>query len=130
MRRSSSGTRARGAAGEAGTDEKGRRMRRSDELEPDDRDRRIDGAQPPEPTRAGIRLRYVVIVLFAIVLIAFAIANFRPVRVSFLLFETRARLVTVIVVAAALGFVIGYFTGRPTRLQRRWLRKREEDQTG
>jgi uncharacterized integral membrane protein len=73
----------------------------------------------------------VVVVLFAIVLIAFAIANFVPVRVSFLLYETRARLVTVIVVAAALGFVIGYFTGRPTRLQRKWLRRREEeDHTG
>ena len=106
-------------------------MRGSDELEPDDRDRRIDGAQPPEPKRAGIRTRHVVIVLFAIVLIAFAIANFVPVRVSFLLYETRARVVTVIVVAAALGFVIGYFTGRPTRLQRRWLRRREEeDHTG
>jgi uncharacterized integral membrane protein len=106
-------------------------MRRSDELEPDDRDRRIDAAQPPEPKRAGIRPRHVIIVLFAIVLIAFAIANFRPVRVSFLLYETRARLVTVIVVAAALGFVIGYFTGRPTRLQRKWLRRREEeDHTG
>ena len=106
-------------------------MRGSDELEPDDRDRRIDGAQPPEPKRAGIRPRHVIIVLFAIVLIAFAIANFRPVRVSFLLYETRARLVTVIVVAAALGFVIGYFTGRPTRLQRKWLRRREEeDHTG
>lgn len=102
-------------------------MRRSDELEPDDRDRRIDGAQSPEPKLAGIRPRHVVIVLFAIVLIAFAIANFVPVRVSFLLYETRARLVTVIVVAAALGFVIGYFTGRPTRLQRRWLRRREEE---
>ena len=106
-------------------------MRGSDELEPDDRDRRIDGAQPPEPKRAGIRTRHVVIVLFAIVLIAFAIANFVPVRVSFLLYETRARLVTVIVVAAALGFVIGYFIGRPTRLQRKWLRRREEeDHTG
>ena len=102
-------------------------MRRSDELEPDDRDRRIDGVQSPEPKRAGIRPRHVVIVLFAIVLIAFAIANFVPVRVSFLLYETRARLVTVIVVAAALGFVIGYFTGRPTRLQRKWLRRRDEE---
>jgi uncharacterized integral membrane protein len=102
-------------------------MRRRDELEPDDRDRRSERAEPAEPPRAGIKPRHVIIVLFAIVLIAFAIANFRPVRVSFLLFETRARLVTVIVVAAALGFVIGYFTGRPTRLQRRWLRRREED---
>ena len=104
-------------------------MRRSDELEPDDRDRRIDGAQPPEPRRAGIRPRHVVIVLFAVVLIAFAIANFVPVRVSFLLSETRARLLAVLVVAAGLGFVIGYFIGRPTRLQRRWLRRREEDLT-
>jgi uncharacterized integral membrane protein len=104
-------------------------MRRSDELEPDDRDRRTDGAQPPEPPRAGIRPRHVIIVLFAIVLIAFAIVNFRSVEVSFLLFETRARLVTVIVVAAGLGFVIGYFTGRPRRLQRRWLRQREEGLT-
>jgi uncharacterized integral membrane protein len=102
-------------------------MRRRDELEPDDRDRRSERAEPAEPPRAGIKPRHVIVVLFAIVLIAFAIANFRPVRVSFLLFETRARLVTVIVVAAALGFVIGYFTGRPTRLQRRWLRRREED---
>ena len=102
-------------------------MRRNDELEPDDRDRSIERAQPPEPKRAGIRPRHVIIVLFAIVLIAFAIANFTYVEVSFLLFETRARLFTVIVVAAGLGFVIGYFTGRPTRLQRRWLRRREEE---
>jgi uncharacterized integral membrane protein len=101
-------------------------MRRSDELGPDDPDRRIERPQPPEPPRAGIRPRHVVIVLFAIVLTAFAIANFRYVEVSFLLFETRARLVTVIVVAAGLGFVIGYFAGRPTRVQRKWLRRREE----
>jgi uncharacterized integral membrane protein len=102
-------------------------MRRSDELEADDRDRRISGAQPPEAKRAGIRPRHGVRVLLAIVLCACALANCVPVRVSFLLYETRARLVTVIVVAAALGFVIGYFTGRPTRLQRKWLRRRDEE---
>jgi uncharacterized integral membrane protein len=108
-------------------------MRRGDDLEPEDRERQPEREERPEreeptaPPRAGIRPRHVIIVLFAIVLIAFAIANFRYVEVSFLVFETRARLVTVIAVAAALGFVIGYFTGRPTRLQRRWLRRREED---
>jgi uncharacterized integral membrane protein len=102
-------------------------MRRSDDLEPDDRDRRVERAEPPEPPRGGLRPRHIIIVLFAILLIAFAIANFKYVEVSFLLFETRARLVTVIAVAAALGFVIGYFTGRPTRLQRRWLRRRDEE---
>lgn len=102
-------------------------MRRGDDLEPEDRERDFEGREPAAPPPAGIKPRHVVIALFAIVLAAFAIANFKPVDVNFLLFETRARLVTVIAVAAALGFVIGYFTGRPGRLQRRWIRKREED---
>jgi uncharacterized integral membrane protein len=113
-------------------------MRRDDDLEPDDPDRRLDRGdehdrdgrdrrEPPAPPRSGITLRQVVIALLAIVLIAFAIANFRRVRVSFLLFTTDARLVTVIVVAAALGFVIGYFVGRPSREQRKWLRTREAE---
>jgi uncharacterized integral membrane protein len=102
-------------------------MRRGDDLEPGDRERDFEGRESLAPPSAGIKPRHVVIVLFAIVLLAFAIANFDYVDVSFLLFETRARLVTVIAVAAALGFVIGYFTGRPGRLQRRWIRKREDD---
>ena len=32
-----------------------------------------------------------------------------------------------IVVAAGLGFVIGYFVGRPGRLQRRYLKERERE---
>ena len=55
-------------------------------------------------------------------LIVFAALNFRPVRVHFILFESRARVVTVIIVAAALGFVVGYFVGRPSREDRRRLR--------
>ena len=55
---------------------------------------------------------------------AFAIANFDPVEVNFLLFQTRARLITVVAVAGALGLVIGYLMGRPTREERRFLRKR------
>lgn len=102
-------------------------MRRGDDLEPDDRDRNLEGQEAPAPPRSGITPRQVVIALLAIALVAFAIANFRRVRVSFLLFTTQARVVTVIAVAAALGFVIGYFVGRPTREQRRWLRKREDD---
>lgn len=102
-------------------------MRREDDLGPEDPDGDLDPQKPPPPPRSGISPRQVIIVLFAIVLIAFAIANFEYVNVSFLLFESRARLVTVIVVAAALGFVIGYFVGRPTREQRKWLRKRRDD---
>ncbi len=106
-------------------------MRREDDLGPEDperdpeRDR--EPRKPPPPPRSGVSPRQVIIVLFAIVLIAFAIANFDPVDVSFLLFESRARLVTVIVVAAALGFVIGYFVGRPPRELRKRLRKWRDD---
>lgn len=102
-------------------------MRRGDDLEPEDRERNFEGREPPAPPRSGISPRQVIIALFAIVLVAFAIANFNQVPVSFLLFETRARVVTVIAVAAALGFVIGYFTGRPNREQRKWLRRREDE---
>jgi macrolide transport system ATP-binding/permease protein len=46
--------------------------------------------------------------------------------VNFLVFETRARVVTVIVVAGVLGFVTGYFVGRPSREDRKRLRSPKE----
>ena len=83
--------------------------------------------EPVPPPRSGISFRQVLIAIVAVILIAFAIANFDSVRVNFLLFDTRARMVTVIVVAAGLGFVIGYFVGRPGRLQRKYLKQRDDD---
>ena len=83
-------------------------------------------SEPVQVPSAGITAKQVMIAILAVVLIGFAIANFRQVRVNFLLFDTDARLVTVIVVAAALGFVIGYFVGRPNRMQRRHLREWDE----
>jgi uncharacterized integral membrane protein len=83
--------------------------------------------EPSPPPRSGISFRQVVIAIVAVILIAFGIANFDTVRVNFLLFDTQARLVTVIVVAAGLGFVIGYFVGRPGRLQRKYLKQRDDD---
>ena len=82
---------------------------------------------PSPPPRSGISFRQVVIAIVAVVLIAFGIANFDTVRVNFLLFDSQARLVTVIVVAAGLGFVIGYFVGRPGRLQRKYLKQLDDD---
>ena len=83
-------------------------------------------SEPIEASSSGITATRVIIAVLAIVLIAFAIANFRQVRVNFLLFDTDARLFTVIVVTAALGFAIGYFVGRPSRLQRRRLKEWDE----
>lgn len=84
-------------------------------------------SEPLPPPRSGISFRQVVIAILAVILIAFGIANFKKVDVNFLLFDAQARLVTVIVVAAGLGFVIGYFVGRPGRLQRKYLKERERD---
>jgi uncharacterized integral membrane protein len=86
-----------------------------------------DRSEPVPPPRSGISFRQVLIAIVAVILIAFAIANFNSVKVNFLLFDTRARMVTVIVVAAGLGFVIGYFVGRPGRLQRKYLKQRDDD---
>ena len=86
------------------------------------------GRSGPSPLpRSGISFRQVVIAIVAVVLIAFGIANFDTVRVNFLLFDSQARLVTVIVVSAGLGFVIGYFVGRPGRLQRKYLKQLDDD---
>jgi len=84
-------------------------------------------SEPVPPPRSGISFRQVLIAIVAVMLIAFATANFNSVKVNFLLFDTRARMVTVIVVAAGLGFVIGYFVGRPGRLQRKYLKQRDDD---
>jgi len=102
-------------------------MRRGGDLGPEGPDRdRTDPSVRIE--RSGVTARQVLIAILAILLLAFAVANFRPVRVSFLLFTSEARVVTVIAVAGALGFVIGYFVGRPTREQRKALRRREEEE--
>jgi uncharacterized integral membrane protein len=82
-------------------------------------------SEPLEPARSGITPRQIVIGIVAIILIAFAVVNFESVPVDFLLFDTDARLVTVILVSAGLGFVIGYFVGRPSREERRVLRRHE-----
>jgi ABC-type anion transport system duplicated permease subunit len=44
------------------------------------------------------------------------------VDVNFLFFTARARVVTVIVLSAILGFAIGYYVGRPGRADRKLLR--------
>jgi uncharacterized integral membrane protein len=93
--------------------------------EPSREERRGDGDGGGTWTvrRSGPNPRIVAAVLVVLVLVVFASLNFRPVRVNFLAFTTRARVVTVILVAAALGFVVGWFVGRPARDERRHLRE-------
>ena len=72
--------------------------------------------------RRGVSVAQISAVIAVILLIIFAIANSRQVEVNFLFFTARARVVTVIVLSAILGFVIGYYVGRPGRADRKLLR--------
>jgi len=72
--------------------------------------------------RRGVSVAQALAVIAVILLVIFAIANSRRVDVNFLFFTARARVVTVIVLSAILGFVIGYYVGRPGRADRRLLR--------
>ncbi len=101
-------------------------MRRGDDLGSEGH-RDPDGPIPEAPTRSGLTPKQVLIGVLAVLLVAFAALNFKPVRVNFLVFQTQARVVTVIAVAGILGFVIGYFVGRPGREERRRLRKPDGD---
>jgi uncharacterized integral membrane protein len=83
---------------------------------------REPGALPAPRTAATAKL--VLAVLVALLLLIFAAVNFKPVEVNFLLFTTRARVVTVIAVSALLGFLAGWLVGRSGRAGRETLRRR------
>jgi uncharacterized integral membrane protein len=87
-----------------------------------------DGRPGPEKggRRRGISVAQVLAVIAVILLIVFSIANSRRVDVNFLFFTARARVVTVIVLSAILGFFIGYYVGRPGRADRKLLRELRE----
>ncbi|GIU98537.1 MAG: hypothetical protein KatS3mg014_0153 [Actinomycetota bacterium] len=86
---------------------------------------RAEGGRDRRSAARGAKL--VAAALAAGVLVAFAAANFRPVEVNFLLFTSRARVVTVIAVSALLGFLVGWLAGRPSRAERRALRRALEE---
>ena len=81
----------------------------------------LERSAAPQP-ESGIRPKQVIIGAAVLILVLFAAVNFGRVKVNFLVFSTQARVVTVIVVSALLGFVAGYFSGRPSREDRKRLR--------
>jgi len=87
-------------------------MRRSDDS--DDL-----GKEPGELPRAGIRPRWIVAGIVAIVLLIFALQNSDRVDVDFLVFDAQVRVIVVILISAALGFIVGWFVGRPSRAERK-----------
>jgi uncharacterized integral membrane protein len=102
-------------------------MRKDDSFDERSKDD-LEGSAAPRP-RSGVRPRQVIIAAAGLILVLFAAVNFGKVKVNFLVFSTQARVVTVIVVSALLGFVAGYFAGRPSREDRKQLRHvRDRDQ--
>ena len=76
----------------------------------------------PEPERSGPSTRWIIVIVAAVLLVIFALQIAARVDVDFFVFDTEARVVTVIVVAAILGFLIGYFVGRPSTVERKAMR--------
>ena len=99
-------------------------MRKDDDF--DERPRgELERSATPQP-ESGIRPKQVIIGAAVLILVLFAAVNFGRVKVNFLVFSTQARVVTVIVVSALLGFVAGYFSGRPSREDRKRLRRQRD----
>lgn len=82
-----------------------------------------DGRGEPPVERSGLSPKWIAIIVAAVLLLIFAIQNSERVDVDFLVIDTQARVVTVIVIAALLGFVIGYLVGRPSKVERRAIKK-------
>jgi uncharacterized integral membrane protein len=82
-----------------------------------------EGAGGGEIPRSGIAPKWIVAGIVAVLLVIFAFQNSERVDVDFWIFDAQVRVVTVVVVSALLGFAIGWLVGRPSRLQRKAMRK-------
>ena len=81
-----------------------------------------DGVGPPGKG-SGLSGKWIAVIVAGALLLIFAIQNAERVDVDFLFFDMQARVVTVIVVAAILGFVIGFFVGRPSKAERKAMKR-------
>jgi len=102
-------------------------MRREDEFDPGQEGSGHQGTGPEAVPSGGVSAKQVIAGIAILVLVIFAIANFQRVEVNFLLFTTRARVVTVIVVSGLLGFVAGWLVGRPSRAERKAMQRGMKD---
>lgn len=68
--------------------------------------------QGSEPTSRRMGAKQITVAVIAIILLVFALANLEDVKIDFVAADVTAPLVLVIVICAALGFVIGWFIGR------------------
>ena len=86
-----------------------------------------DQGRDPEFERSGPSPKWIVLAIVVLALLVFAIQNGERVDVDFLVFDAQIRVVVVIVVSAALGFVIGWLLSRPSRAERKAMRRGMND---
>jgi uncharacterized integral membrane protein len=65
-----------------------------------------------EPTSRRFGAAQITVTVIAVVLLVFALANLDDVPIDFVVDTVKVPLILVIVICAALGFVIGWFVGR------------------
>ena len=102
-------------------------MRREDEFDPGSSRDAGGGHVPEKVPSSGIRPRWILAGIAAVVLLIFAIQNSERVDVDFLFFDSQVRVVTVIVISAVLGFVVGWLLARPSRAERKAMHRGMED---
>ncbi|HEX5951503.1 MAG TPA: lipopolysaccharide assembly protein LapA domain-containing protein [Actinomycetota bacterium] len=98
-------------------------MRRHEDFDPGRDDEGRERVEPPPAPRGGIGAAWILGAIGLVLLAIFAIQNSDKVDVDFLFFDAQVRVVVVILVAAVLGFVVGWAVGRPNRTERRAIRR-------
>lgn len=88
-------------------------MRRHEDFDPSEQ------GDPTQVPRSRVEPRWIAAGIVCLLLIVFALQNSERVDVDFLVLDAQVRVVTVILISAALGFVAGWFVGRPGRRRHR-----------
>lgn len=104
-------------------------MRRHEDMG-NDRDEGFEGRGPDGPQQVppgGVSPRWIGAGTGAVLLLVLAIQNSERVDVDFLFFDAQVRVFTIVLVAAVLGFAVGWFIGRPSRSERKFMRRGMED---
>jgi uncharacterized integral membrane protein len=81
------------------------------------------GMQEPEGKRRTVSTGWIVAGVVALLLLVFALQNSERVDVDFIVFDAQVRVVVLILVSALLGFAIGWLLARPSRAERRQMRR-------
>jgi uncharacterized integral membrane protein len=98
-------------------------MRRHEDFDPGKDDEGRERLEPKSEPRRGIGTPWVLGGIGLVLLVIFAIQNSDKVDVDFLFFDAQVRVVVVILVAAVLGFLVGWAVGRPNRAERKAMRR-------